>query len=53
MNHEKHHLAHFGLHLGFEIAKLAMKAATVCAAFLTVKELHKVHKNLEKRHLLK
>lgn len=51
MNHE-HSVAHYGLHLGFEIAKLGLKAAAVCAAFLTVKEIHKVHKRLEERHQL-
>lgn len=49
MSHE-HRPAHYGLHLGFEIAKLGLKAAAVCAAFLTVKEIHKVHKRLESHH---
>lgn len=47
MSHEHH--AHSGLRLGFEIAKLGLKAATVAAAFLTVKEIHKVHKRLEEK----
>lgn len=38
-----------GLHLGFEIAKLSLKVAAIVAAFLTVKELHKVHKSIEER----
>lgn len=47
MNHENCN-GHFGLHLGFKIASLALKAATVAAAFLVMKELHKVHKAIEK-----
>ena len=39
-----------GLHLGFKIAKLMLKTASVVAAFLIVKELHKVHKGLEHHH---
>lgn len=42
---------HCGLHLGIKIAELVLKAAAVCAAFCAVKEIHKVHKGLEKRHL--
>ena len=42
------HDAHFGLHLGFKIAKLAMKAAMVAAGFCLVKEVHKVHKAIER-----
>lgn len=38
---------HYGLHLGFSIAKVALKAAAVCAAFFLVKEVHKVHKAIE------
>ena len=34
----------FGLHLGFKIAKLALKAAGVAAAFCLV---HKVHRTIE------
>lgn len=45
MSHEH---PHFGLHLGFEIAKLALKAAAVAATFCMVKEIHKVHKEIEK-----
>lgn len=36
-----------GLKMGFEIAKLTFKAATVVAAFMTVCELHRLHKGLE------
>ena len=45
-----HHLISEGLHLGFAIAKLALKAAGICAAFMTVHELHKLHKGLEEHH---
>lgn len=44
----KHSEAKFALHLGFDIAKLFMKAAAVAAAFCLVKEVHKVHKAIEK-----
>lgn len=37
----------FGLHLGFGIAKLVLKAAAVAAAFCVVKEVHKVHRAIE------
>lgn len=46
MSHEHH--AHMGLRIGFEIAKLAMKAAMVAAAVCTVKEIHKVHKAIDR-----
>lgn len=51
MNHE-HRIARTGFHLGFEIAKFGLKAAAVCAAFMTVKELHNLHKKFENHHLL-
>lgn len=38
----------FGLHLGFKIAKLALQAAAVAAAFCLVKEVHKVHHSIKK-----
>lgn len=38
----------FALHLGFSIAKIALKAAAVAAAFCLVKEVHKVHKAIER-----
>lgn len=44
---EHRHDDHFGLHLGLTIAKIALKAATVAAAFCLVKEVHKVHKAIE------
>lgn len=40
---------HFGLHLGLTIAKIALKAAAVAAAFCLVKEVHKVHKAIKHR----
>lgn len=48
MSHEHHH-EHEGLHLGFKIAKLALKTASVVAAFCAVKEIHKIHKAIEKK----
>lgn len=46
---ENKHEECFALHLGFKIAKLALKAAAVAAAFCLVKEVHKVHKAIEKK----
>ncbi len=37
------------LRLAFDIAKLALKVATVAAAFCAVKEIHNVHKAIERR----
>lgn len=48
MSHEHHH-DHFGLKLGFKIAKLMVSVASVAAACFMVKEIHKVHKAIEKR----
>lgn len=39
----------FALHLGFDIARIVLKAAMVAAAFCAVKEIHKVHKAIEER----
>jgi len=39
-----HHEEDKGLHLGFKVAKFALKVAAVAAAFCLVKEVHKVHK---------
>ena len=36
------------LRLAFDIAKLALKVATVAAAFCAVKEIHNVHKAIER-----
>ncbi len=46
---EKKHECDFALHLGMNIAKIALKAAVVAAAFCLVKEVHKVHKAIERR----
>lgn len=51
MSHEHKHDDHFGLHLGFKIAKLALKAMTVAAGVCMVKELHKVHKAIEHKKM--
>lgn len=48
-----HKIIKEGLHLGFEIAKLTFKAATVVTTILMVCEIHKIHKSLERHHLLK
>lgn len=48
--HHHHHLMREGLHLGFEIAKLALKSAAIAAALLTVCELHKIHKGIVQHH---
>lgn len=45
---EKHEI-NAGLHLGLAIAKLFMKAAGVAVAICLVKEVHKVHKAIERR----
>lgn len=49
---ETRHLMNEGVHFGFEVAKLTFKAAAIVAAFLAVKELHKVHRSIEERHRL-
>lgn len=48
MAHEEKHDS--SLHLAFDIAKLALKVASVAAAFCIVKEVHRVHKAIEHRH---
>lgn len=47
MAHEEKHDG--ALHLAFDIAKLALKVATVAAAFCAVKEIHNVHRAIERR----
>lgn len=47
MAHEER--KHECVHMAFGIAKLVLKAASVAAAFCAVKEIHKVHKAIEKR----
>lgn len=44
---ELKHDEHFALHLGFAIAKLALKAAVVAGIFCMAKEAHKIHKAIE------
>ena len=39
----------FATHLAFGITKIVLKAAAVAAAFCMVKEIHKVHKAIERR----
>lgn len=46
----KHHFIKEGIHLGLDLAKIAIKTGLLVAAFLTVKELHKVHKSIEAKH---
>ena len=48
MNHENNGET-FALHLGFKIAKLALEAAAVAAAFCLMKEVHKVHRAIERK----
>lgn len=43
MSHEHEHHHHPAFHCAVEVAKIALKAAAVTAAFLAVKEIHKVH----------
>lgn len=47
MSHEHHHCDHHAMHLGFKIAKLALKAASVAATICIAKEIHRVHKSIE------
>lgn len=46
MEHQSNHLPPC-VHLGFKIAKLALQAASVAAAFCIVKEIHRVHRSIE------
>ena len=39
----------FATHLAFGITKIVLKAAVVAAAFCMAKEIHKVHKAIERR----
>lgn len=48
MSHEHHE--NYGLHLGFKIAKLALKAASLATAICICKEIHKVHKSIEAKN---
>lgn len=38
-----------GMHIALSIIKLALKAASVAAAFCIVSEVHKVHKAIESK----
>lgn len=38
------------LHLGFDIAKVVLKAAGVAVAFCIMHEMHKLHKAVEAKH---
>ena len=49
----EHRIIREGLHLGFEIAKPTLKAGALITLILTVCEIHKIHKSLEKHSLLK
>ncbi|MDE6453872.1 MAG: hypothetical protein K2L27_06680 [Muribaculaceae bacterium] len=44
-----HESCHSALHVGFKVARLALQAAAVAAAFCMVKEIHKVHRSIERR----
>ncbi len=49
MSHEvEHSHCHYGVKLGFKIAKLVLSAATVAVGVCMVKEIHKVHRAIEK-----
>lgn len=39
-------------HCAYHVAKLLLKAATVCAICHVAKEVHKVHKAIEHKHRL-
>lgn len=40
---------HCALHVALAVSKLVLKAAAVAAAFCLVKEVHKVHRAVERR----
>lgn len=49
MSHENEHShCHYGVKLGFKIAKLVLSAATVAVGVCMVKEIHKVHRAIDK-----
>ncbi|GFI39718.1 hypothetical protein EEL52_04890 [Muribaculaceae bacterium Isolate-113 (HZI)] len=49
MSHEQEHAhCHYGVKLGFKIAKLVLSAATVAVGVFMVQEIHKVHRAIEK-----
>lgn len=46
--HQHHHdHEHCAVKMAFKIAKLALQAASVAAAFCAVKEIHKLHRAVE------
>lgn len=45
----KNRLLTEGVRFAFDVAKIALKVATIVAAFCAVKELHKIHKAIEAR----
>lgn len=47
MEHEHDHRSHHVAHFCMDIAKIALKAAGVCAAFCIAKEIHRVHRSIE------
>lgn len=49
MSHEQEHAhCHYGVKLGFKIAKLVLSAATVAVGVFMVQEIHKAHRAIEK-----
>lgn len=52
LHEHDHGKIHEAMHLSMELAKIALRAASVAAAFCLVKEVHRVHKAIEKKHKL-
>lgn len=50
MSQENNRQESFGLHLGFKIAKLALRALSVAAAVCMAKQIHHVGKEIHKVH---
>lgn len=49
MSHENEHShCHYGVKLGLKIARVVLSAATVAVGVCMVKEIHKVHRAIEK-----
>lgn len=48
MSHEDHH-EHCHFKVCMKVAKLVLQAATVAAGVCIAKEIHKVHKSIERR----
>ncbi|MCM1452675.1 MAG: hypothetical protein NC102_10475 [Clostridium sp.] len=49
MRHEHEHEGSRGMHVAMKITKLALKVASVAAAFCMVSEIHKVHQAIDRR----